>query len=53
MDFVDNGLHLGISHASATSALGLHRQHIRPLLTKKPSSIPRGTFFNRYSYKVS
>jgi len=22
-------------------------------LTKKSSSIPRGTFFNRYSYKVS
>ena len=32
IDFVDNGLHLGISHASTTSALGLHRHSVLILL---------------------
>ena len=38
MDFVDNGLHLGISHASTTSALGLHHQKlvILSISTEKP-----------------
>ena len=32
IDFVDNGLHLGISHASTTSTLGSHRHSVLILL---------------------